>query len=143
MNVFSRKSAMVLAVLFLLTSGAVAAQNTEGGREWKQGPPSVEDMLARMSEALELSDEQAVEMLVVLQQHAAEKAAMHEQTMALMGPEICAQRASAEEDILAILTPEQTEQFLQIREDRKARAEERNSGRGRNRHDCSQYETDG
>ena len=143
MNTVSSKFAMVLAVLLLLAAGAVAAQNEQAGREWKQGPPSVEDMLARMSDALELSDEQAIEMLVVLQQHAAEKAALHEQTMALMGPEICAQRASAEEDILAILTPEQTEQFLQIREERKARAEERNRGRGRNRHDCSQYETDG
>lgn len=131
-----------LALLGVVTSGTAVAQHREGGPEWRQGPPSAEETLARMSQALDLSDQQALDLLVVLQKHAAERAALQEQTMALMGPEICAQKASAEDDILTILTPEQTEQFLEIKAERKAKAGQRNRGRESRGPDCSQYEAD-
>ncbi len=136
-----KKFAIGLAVLGFMTAGTAVAQNSDNGRDWRQGPPSVEDMLARMSDALNLSDQQSVDLLVVLQQHAAERVRLHEETMALMGPEICEQRASAEEDILAILTPDQAEQFMAMKRERKANATERNRGRTPRGPDCPDYGT--
>jgi Spy/CpxP family protein refolding chaperone len=143
MKALFKKAALILAVLSLLATGTAVAQKYDGERAGKNGPPSVEDKLAHMSEALNLSDQQAVDMLQLLQQHDAERAALHDQTMALMGPEICAQKADEEDSILAILTPEQAEQFQQMKEQRKARATERDRGRGKNRPDCSDYDSDG
>jgi hypothetical protein len=142
MKTYLQKFAVVLALLGIMTAGTAVAQNGEGGRDWRQGPPSVEDLLARMTDALDLSDQQSVDLLVVLQKHAAQRAALHEESMAMIGPEICTQKAAAEEDILAILSPEQTEQFLEMKEARKAKAGERNRGRGPRGPDCSQYETE-
>ncbi len=142
MNTYLKKLAIGLCILGIMTAGTAVAQNGEGTRDWRQGPPSVEDLLARMSNALDLSDQQAVELLVILQEHAEQRAALHEESMAIIGPEICAHKAAAEEDILAILTPEQTEQFLEIKEERQAKAGERNRGRGSRGPDCSQYETE-
>jgi hypothetical protein len=142
MKTYLKNFAVSLIALGIMASGTAVAQNEDGGRDWRQGPPSVEDVLARLSEALDLSDQQSVDLLVVLQGHAAERADLHEQSMALIGPEICAQKASAEEDILAILTPDQVEQFLALKELRKAKATGRKRGKGPRGPDCSQYETD-
>jgi len=142
MNTNLKKFVVGLAILAVVATGTVVAQNTDNGRDWRQGPPSVEDILARMSDVLALSDQQAVELLVVLQEHAAQRAALHEQSMALIGPEICDQKARAEDDILAILTPEQAEQFLQMREERKAKAAGRSRSRGSRGPDCEQYDSD-
>ena len=91
-----------------------------------------------VSDALNLSDEQTVAMLVILQRQAEQKAALHEQVMVLMGPEICAQRAETEDAILALLDAEQTELFLQAKEERKLKAEQQNrSGKRRGELDCS------
>lgn len=138
-----QKFAIILCVLGIASAGTAAAQSGNDDRHWRQGPPSVEDVLARMSETLNLSDQQVVDLLVVLQEHAAQRAALHEQSMALIGPEVCAQKAAAEEDILAILTPEQTDLFLEIKENRRAKAGEGNRGRGQRGPDCSQYEAEG
>jgi hypothetical protein len=129
MNIRLSKSISIIAIVSLLAAGAALAQKQQGVRDWQKGPPSVEEKLARISAALDLSDEQSVEMLVVLQQQEEAGAALHEQTMALIGPEICAHKLETEEAILAILTPEQTETFLQIREERRAKAEEHDHGR--------------
>jgi Spy/CpxP family protein refolding chaperone len=119
MNTRLSKTISVLAVASLLTAGSVVAQNHKDDNDWQKRPPSTEEKLARISTALGLSDEQSVQMLVVLQQQTENRAALHEQKMELLGPEICAQRAETEDAILAILTAEQTELFLQIKEDRQ------------------------
>ncbi|MFC1689196.1 hypothetical protein ACFL07_05985 [Pseudomonadota bacterium] len=143
MKSFFKNTALVLTVLGLMASGSAVAEKGDGGRDWKQGPPSVEDVLARMSETLDLSNQQAIDLLVVLQQHAAERNALHEQTMVIMGPEICAQQEAAEDDVLAILTSEQAEQFMLLKEERRTKAAERAHRKGKNRPDCSQFESDG
>ena len=142
MKTYLKNLSVGLIALGIMASGTAIAQNGEGSRDWRQGPPSVEDVLARMSEALDLSGQQSIDLHVILQEHAAQRIALHEQSMALLGPEICAQKASAEEDILAILTPDQTEQFLALKEQRRTKAEERKRGKGQRGPDCSQYETD-
>jgi hypothetical protein len=142
MNTRLNKSFLTLVALGLLITGPALAQDRDRDRDGRRGPPSAETMLAQLSDHLNLSNEQSVDMLVVLQEQAAERAALHEQTMQLLGPEICAQKASDEAEILEILTANQAEQFLQMQEERQARAAERNRSRGGNRPDCSTYEAD-
>lgn len=129
-----------LAITSLLMTGGAIAQNQKGERDWHKGPPSVEEKLARISEALDLSDEQSLEMLAVLQQQENHRQAMHDRTMELMGEEICAQRAQSETSILAILDDDQAELFLKMKEERKARAGDRKRSRkGQEPLDCSEY----
>lgn len=136
-----KKSALTLIALSVLLTGSAIAQNRDQERDFRKGPPSAEAILARLSESLDLNNEQSAAMLVVLQEQAAERTALHEQTMQLLGPEICAQQAATEEAILAILTPDQAEEFLQMKEARQAKASQRDRGRGRNHPDCSEYES--
>jgi len=135
MNTRFSKTIMALAIVCLLSAGNAFAQKQNGGRDW-QTTPSVEDKLARISGALDLSDEQSMEMLQILQEQERQRLALHEQTMALMGPEICAQRANHEEAILAILTAEQAGLFQQHTEQRRDRAGRKGSSRGANGPDC-------
>ncbi len=130
-----------LAIASLLLAGTVMAHNPNGDREWMKGPPSVEEKLARISEALDLSDEQVVDLLIALQNQEQEADALREQVHEMIGPEICANRAATEDAIQAILTPEQAETWAQLREERQERREMREKRRkGRGELDCSQYE---
>jgi len=122
MNTRLSKMVSILAIASLLTAGSVLAQNRQSDNDWQKGPPTAEEKLARISAALNLSGDQSQEMLRVLQEQGEKGAALHEQTMMLMGPEICAQRAENEEAILAILDADQTELFLQRKEQRRADA---------------------
>jgi Spy/CpxP family protein refolding chaperone len=141
MNTHLSKTISIVVIVSLMTAGAAFAQNQKGDRDWQKGPPRVEEKLARISAALDLSDQQSIDMLVILQEQEEKRTALHDQSMLLMGPEICAQRAEAEDAILAILTPEQVETFLQIREERQDKAKDRGHGRkGRRGLDCSDYE---
>jgi len=141
MNIHPGKTIIVLAIVSLMTAGSVLAQNQKGERDWHKAPPNAEAKLARISAALELSDQQAIDMLVVLQEQEQKRAALHEQSMIILGPEICVQRIEAEQAILAILTPEQAETFLQHREERQEKSKEReHPRRGRGDLDCSDYE---
>ena len=122
MNTRLSKMVSILAIASLLTAGSVLAQNRQSDNDWQKGPPTAEEKLARISAALNLSGDQSQEMLRVLQEQGEKGAALHEQTMMIMGPEICAQRAENEEAILAILDADQTELFLQMKEQRRADA---------------------
>ena len=130
------KTVSILAVVSLLAAGSAFAEKQYGGRDWQKGPPSVEERLARISAALDLRDEQSLEMLAILQEQEEKKAALHEQTMELMGPEICAQQAETEAAILDILNAEQTELWLQHREVRQNKSRRKNRG-GHAGLDCS------
>ena len=129
MKIRLSKSIPIIAIIGLMMTGTALAQKQQGTRDWQKGPPSVEEKLARISASLDLSDEQSVDMLVILQQQEEAGAALHEETMALLGPEICAHKLETEEAILALLTPEQTETFLLIREERQLKAEKHDRGR--------------
>jgi len=131
----------VLAIASLLAAGSAFADNQQRNRDWQKGPPSVEQKLARISEALDLSDEQSSQMLRILQQQEQTKRARHDEIMALMGPEICAQRAEAEDAILSILDEEQTALYLEIRQQRQERGDRHDrQRRARDPVDCAAYE---
>lgn len=138
------KTFTILTVAALLASGSALAQQPPSDRDWIKGPPSAEDKLARISEALDLSDEQSVEMLIVLHNQEREAEALREQVHAMIGPEICANRAATETAILAILSEEQAETWAQLREERRERGENReHRRRGPGELDCSAYEDGG
>lgn len=123
----------LLALAGLIASGSSMAQSPlrDRDRDWHKGPPSVEEKLARISAALDLSDEQSAQMLGVLQEQERKRAALHEQTMALLGPEICAQRTEAEEAVLSILDEEQTTRYFELKQQRQERAGQRDRRRDR------------
>lgn len=110
-----------MLLISLLASGNALAQRKEMTRDWQDKPPSAEQQLHRLSTALDLDDQQSLELLVILQEQAENRAALHAQVMEMIGPEVCAQRAAFEEDILAILNEEQTVEFLRILEDRQSK----------------------
>jgi len=141
MHPISKFVVINLSVICLLASGSALAQNSDPDRDWKRPPPSPEAKLARLSEHLDLSNEQSSAVLVVLQQNAEDRAALHDETMAIMGPEICAQRAEAEDAILAILTEEQALQLQQMKEEHRSKTNERGHNRGSSRPDCSGFDS--
>jgi len=134
----------ILAAASLLVAGnAFAQQQHKGGRDWHHGPPSVEEKLARISDALDLTDQQSTEMLAILQEQESNREVLHQRTMEIMGAEICAQKAQAEEAILAILDADQAELFLQLKEERQLRANHpAHSRKGLDGPDCSAYSGD-
>lgn len=141
MHTISKFVVINLCVICLLASGSALAQNPDPDRDWKRPPPSPEARLARLSERLDLSNEQSSALLVVLQQNAEDRAALHDETMAIMGPEICAQRAESEEDLLAILTEEQALLLQQMKEEQQGKAHGRGHSRGQTRPDCSGFDS--
>jgi len=136
-----------LAIACLLTTGSALADSQQRYREmdgdWQKGPPSVETKLARISYALDLSDEQSAQMLTVLQEQERKRAALHEQTMTLLGPEICAERAETEAAILSILDAEQAALFDEIRQKRQERKQYGDKGNRKGKRngdlDCTDY----
>lgn len=136
MMTLTSKTVAFIATICLLGAGSALAQNQGGpkggpnDRDWQKGPPSVEEKLARVSAALDLSDEQALQMLELLQNNEQQRRALREQTMALMGDEVCAQRRAHEQAMLDILTPEQVEIFYEIMAQREERRMNREARRG-------------
>jgi len=128
MNTRLSKMISILAIVSLLSAGSILAQSRNSDNDWQKGPPSVEERLARISAALNLDSQQSLEMHTILQEQAENRAALHEQAMAMLGPEICAQRAEQEEAMLTILDPEQTELFMQIKQERQANANRKGRG---------------
>ena len=138
MKTWPSKMVLILTIASLLSTGSAVAQDHKGDNDWQRRPPSTEEKLARISEALGLSDQQSLDMLVILQQQAENRATLHEEKMALLGPEICAQRAENEAAILAILSDEQVELYMQIKEDRQAEPGRKDrGGKKRGELDCS------
>jgi Spy/CpxP family protein refolding chaperone len=125
----SKSMLFALALAGFLTTGGAVAGSHDSDRGWHQGPPGAERMLAHLSSELNLSNEQSAEMLVILQQAEESRQALHDKTMALMGPEICAQKAETEEAMLAILDADQAEQFLELQAQREERARDRSGKR--------------
>lgn len=125
-----------ITIAFLVSASSAVAQYQGGSHDWQRDRPSVEDKLARISETLDLNDEQSVEMLRILQEHEQQRAALHEQAMAFIGPEVCALKATHEADILAILNEDQAELFLQVKEQRKEKAAHKSKRRGAGGFEC-------
>jgi Spy/CpxP family protein refolding chaperone len=121
----------------LMTADVLAKPQDRDWPSWRQGPPGAEQQLAHLDQALELTDEQAVRLLEVLQAAAAEREALHARAMEQMRPQICALIQGTEADILTVLTREQAVTFHELKADRRGRTAGRR-GRGMALPDCQQ-----
>jgi Spy/CpxP family protein refolding chaperone len=123
--------AAMLILAALLTTGTALAQaqradpSRSPDRPWHHEPRGAEQQLAHLDHALDLTDEQSLQLLEVLQLAETEREALHARAMESFQPEICALRQNTEADIFAILTPEQAENFQQLQQERAARRESR------------------
>ena len=131
----------LIASLFFTAAWAGSGNGNGGDFDVRKGPPSAEDKLARMSDALHLTADQAMAMLEVLLAAEERRAAAHEEVRALIEPQVCADRLATEEEILSILTPEQVALLEQHKEQRADRSKNR-KGRHGPSFDCSAYEAD-
>lgn len=140
MKTWTNRSLIALAAaLLLVTASAVARQDGpgRGDRGGHRGPPDAEMLVARMTEMLDLSDEQSAQLLVVMQEVDQERDALHERVMEQMRPEFCELQLRTDSEISSILTPEQLAQF----EEKKADRAEKGRGRhGLGKLDCSEFE---
>ena len=137
---FSFTITAVLAAALAFSASAMAGHPRHQGNPGFFGaPPSTAEKLARLTEALGLTDAQQVEMLEVLQANEQRRQELRERTMNLMGAEICQGRADGEAAILAVLDDEQAARFLAKKEERGANDSGKRR-RGESRPDCSQYQ---
>jgi len=127
----------VLSLAALLTATTLQARPPESDDHWRFGPPDAEMQLARLNQALDLTDEQSAQLLRVLQAAEVERADLHARIMEQMQPEICALMQATEAEILAVLTPEQAATFAQLKEDRQSRFTGRH-GHGMGLPDCDE-----
>ena len=135
----------VLLVTALMMSGLVFAQNQQSRKNFFGGPPSAEEKVARMTEALGLDDAQRLEMYEVLLENEANRKQLREQAQIMLGPEICASIADAEAAVLDVLDEEQQALFLEHKRQRQEQLGQQAEGRAGRGHrmgppDCSEYE---
>jgi hypothetical protein len=140
MKTGTRSILITLLSTTLFTAGAWAAPGQGNGQDFdsRNGPPTAEDRLARMSEALDLSADQALAMLEVLLAAEQRQAQIREQNRALIEPQVCADRLATEADVLAILDDDQALLFQEMKAQRESRANQRKSRHGPS-FDCSAY----
>lgn len=115
-----------LAGLLICSAAIAGAPGHDRGKH--HGKFGAEQQLSRMQRALDLSDDQTVELLVILQAAEEERRATFERVMEEVKPEICAQRDMTHSEILEVLTAEQAAEFESHLAERGARFEE--GGRG-------------
>lgn len=133
----------IVATAALLATGAVMAdpygQNENGPGGFRHGgPPSAERQLAWLHEQLDLTEDQSVELLPLLQSRQAAQEELRARVLEEMRPEMCAQKQATDADILEVLTPEQAERYLQLQEQRRSTTGDRR-GRGPGPLNCEGY----
>lgn len=130
MNQMTRIIPLALAMSGLLMAGSALAQPPGGGHDWHHRSFGAEEHLAKLDEALDLSDEQSEQLLPILQEAEANRRALHERVMEAHRTEICALMEDTHAQILAVLTAEQAEEFEDLKAERLSRFERRFGDRG-------------
>ena len=131
MKYMNRKLLVLALLVVLLPASLLQAQNNQN---WQNGPPDAETRVARLTAALDLSDEQSVELLAFFQALDQERLALHEQMVQEMAPQICALRADSEAELARVLSPEQLVWLEEMKADRQQGRQGRQGNR-RNRPD--------
>ena len=134
----------IVATATLFAAGAVVAdpygQNENGPGGFRHGgPPSAERQLAWLHQELDLTEEQSLELLPLLQARQATQEELRARILEEMRPEMCALKQATDADVLGVLTPEQAERFLQLQDQRRGTNGDRR-GRGPGPLNCEDYE---
>lgn len=101
---------MLTALLFIVISLPALAESHDGKR---QGPPAPEKIVSHMTSKLDLSDEQASQILQILESKKPQAEASREQHREL--------REQIRGEISAVLTEQQRDKFEEIHEQRMAK----------------------
>ena len=125
--VFNRTAGRLLAVACLALAIVSHAEARPPRGEHGDFPRGAEQQVARMTEALDLTDAQSAELLVILQRAEADREALRETMETQFKPDICALHDRVRSEVASVLDPEQQEQMEEHMERRAERAE----GRGR------------
>ncbi len=104
-----KKTVMTLVVL-ILTATSVHAQTDGPDRHKGKGGKHRGDPVERLADALDLTDDQAVELTVIMEESRARHRAIQESVQA----EHCAVRENTFAELASILTEEQMAQFEQM-----------------------------
>ena len=138
----STRAVLAIATAFLLVAGSAMARQ-EGGRhgypDGHRGPPDAETRVARMTQALDLTDEQSARLLVVMQDLDSERRVLHDQVMEQMKPELCDLQSRPDSEIADILTPEHHVLAEELKAERPGKGSRRGR-RGPEGLDCSEFE---
>lgn len=129
-----RKLLFVFPAITLLAASHLQAQPDQA---FHHGPPDAEMRVAHLTRALDLSNEQSVELLEVFQAVDEERQALRRQVLLQIKPQLCELQLATEAEISRILDEDQLAEL----EDIKARHENTRGGRRRTHDlDCSDFE---
>lgn len=140
-------SIIAVGLAGLLAAGAAAA--APGGRgegpgpggPGLQGPGDPVQMVARLSQRLDLTAEQEDAILTFMREREAEREVMQERIRDAFGDEVCTQRAAGRAAFDALMQDVLDEDQLEAHEEMKARMEERRaSGKGKGRRGADPFE---
>lgn len=149
MNTRFSNSLLVLTAVCLIGAGSAFAGNGNGDGDGngdrrhssetqRQGGPA--NRLARMSAALDLTQEQEQQLHEFFWEQEEQRAETKARIAETFGDEVCAQRAAHRIEIEAllaeILDSEQYALHLELQEQRQARSGERRESRGNGGFDC-------
>jgi len=98
-----------LFCLLLATSASAQPGPRDGDRDW--GPPSPEDRVELLKEALNLDDKQSARMLEILTTSDAQKSALRKKYQEQVHQEVCALKKNTTGQIKSVLTSEQSAEF--------------------------------
>jgi len=112
------KKAIITAFVVMLTAGTLQAQDDSGNaRGDKHGAKHRGDPIAHLTEALNLSEDQAIEVATIME----ESRAQHMAIQASVRDEHCAVREDTQTQIAAVLDDDQLAQFEDMHSQRKYR----------------------
>ena len=98
-----------LFCLLLATNASAQPGPRDGDRGW--GPPSPEDRVELLKEALNLDDKQSAKLLEILSSADAQKSALRKKHMEQIHQDMCALKKSTTGQVKSVLTPEQSAEF--------------------------------
>lgn len=147
MNALSVKTIFIVTITALMFAAGASAQNGQGNggpraqggdQGGHHGPVDAETRVAHMTRFLDLTDEQSMALLEILQAVDQERMALHEEAFQQLEPEICALQKNVEEEIRNILNDDQV---ALLEEKKRERENDRFGKSWRGMHlDCSAYE---
>jgi len=120
MKYLSSKIWVLALLIALLPASLLQAQNSQ---TWRNGPPDAETRVARLTTALEHSDEQSADLLEFFQDLDQERMALREQMIQEMAPQICAHRADTEAELARILNQDQLALMEELKANRQQRSQ--------------------
>lgn len=110
-----KRAIMTLAIIMMAATSLQAMAGDDNTRKGK-GDKYRGDPIARLTDALELSDEQAVDVATILEDSRAQHRAIQES----VEDEHCAVRENTYNELASILTEEQMARFEQMESKRKS-----------------------